>query len=284
MKDFSQAETILVPHDFTLVAEYAILHANNIARSVGLSVTVVHVVKNSRDRLAAKEKLEEIAKQNEEKSGILTKSVIAEGNYLSKIGEVAEMVNAGLAIMGTHGVKGVQKVIGSYALKVITQSDVPYIVVQEKPKENDKISNIVAPLDFSRESKQKLYLMLAIAKIFKSKIHIVADYESDEFTSVSMKNNIQYARNFLTDNELDHEIVELTHKNSGLVKETISYSLKVNADLIAVITSVEGKLSSLILGDSEQALVANKELIPVICMNPVGGLILTHGMVIAHGG
>ena len=284
MKDFSKSETILVPHDFTPVADFALQHANLFAKLVGLNVTLTHIVKKENDKEDARKRLEQIALKNETENRIQTKATVAEGNYLSKIGEVADLTKAGIAIMGTHGVRGVQKVVGSYALKVITQSDIPYIVVQESPNENQTIDNIVIPLDFSKESKQKLYAILGVANLFKSKIHIIADYESDEFTSASMRNNIKYAANFLSENNLEHTIVELEKKNKGLVDETLNYSLKVNADLLVVMTSVEGKLSSLIMGESEQVLIANKELIPVMCMNSMKGSILAHGMDIAHGG
>lgn len=284
MKPLSKTETILVPHDFTQVADFALLHANQISKLTRKSVTLTHIVKTDADKRDAERKLEKIAEDNKSKFGIETKTIVNVGNYLKKIGEIGEIVKAAIVVMGTHGVRGVQKLIGSYALKVITQSDVPYIVVQDEPGAEKKFENIVVPLDFTKESKQKIYALLTVAETFKSKVHIIADYESDEFTSKSLKNNIVHAEAVLKENGIKYEIHQLDSKNNGLIKETMSYCFKVRADLIVVMTSVDSSLSKLVMGASETALITNDALIPVMCMNPVGGSILASGMSIAHGG
>ena len=45
--------------------------------------------------------------------------------------KLAEQINASAIIMGTHGAKGMQKVFGSFAMKVIISTGVPFMVVQE---------------------------------------------------------------------------------------------------------------------------------------------------------
>ena len=284
MKDLSKTETILVPHDFTQMAEFALLHANKISKSIAKPVTIAHIVKSEKEKKDATRKLTEIAEKNTAEFGVETKTIVAVGNYLTKIGEIGEIVKAALVIMGTHGVKGVQKFVGSYALKVITQSDIPYFVVQNAPSQKGSINNIVVPLDFTKESKQKMFSVLAIAELFKSKVHIVADYESDEFSALALLSNIKYAKAFLTDNGLDYEVHELGKQNNGLIKETVAISFRVQADLIVVMTSLDSKLSEFVMGASEQALITNDALIPVMCINPIKGSIGPHGMSIAHGG
>ena len=138
--------------------------------------------------------------------------------------------------------------------------------------------------DFTKESKQKMFSVLAIAELFKSKVHIVADYESDEFSALALQSNIKYAKAFLTDNGLDYEVHELGKQNNGLIKETVAISFRVQADLIVVMTSLDSKLSEFVMGASEQALITNDSLIPVMCINPIKGSIGPHGMSIAHGG
>ena len=46
--------------------------------------------------------------------------------------------NAVAIIMGTHGSKGMQKVFGSFAMKVIISTTVPFMIVQD----NSEIKNI----------------------------------------------------------------------------------------------------------------------------------------------
>ena len=62
----------------------------------------------------------------------------------STIGEVATEIDANLVIMGTHGIRGMQKLTGSWALKVIVGSKAPFLVVQGPP-ESDQLHDIVFP-------------------------------------------------------------------------------------------------------------------------------------------
>ena len=56
-----------------------------------------------------------------------------EGEIFTTIADVAEELNASLIFLGTHGKVGMQKLTGSWALKVIIKSKVPFIVVQDPP-------------------------------------------------------------------------------------------------------------------------------------------------------
>ena len=51
--------------------------------------------------------------------------------------------------MGTHGASRWQKITGSNALKVITNSPVPFIIVQEKLIQDSGYDHIVVPLDLN---------------------------------------------------------------------------------------------------------------------------------------
>lgn len=269
MKDLSLSFTILVPHDFSEVADDALLHANKLSKVLNKPVTLVHVVKLDKEKKAALDKLDAIASKNKMEHGIETITSVVSGDYLEKIGEVAEIVKATLVVMGTHGVKGIQKLIGSYALKVITNGNVPYVVVQAPPQKQEGYKNIVLPMDFSKESKQKLNWAVYMAELFGSKFHLIADYESDEFTARALKNNISYAKSYLANNNFQYDIHELGKSNHGLTKETIRISKEANADLIVVMTTLDKALSEYVMGVPEQAIIANEAQIPVMCINPV---------------
>jgi nucleotide-binding universal stress UspA family protein len=284
MKNYKDSQTLLVPHDFTPVADHAIAYANGLAKVLNKPVTLTHIVKSDKEKSAAEHDLNIIAERNRNQAHVDTKTVVVSGNYLKKIGEVAEIVQASLVVMGTHGVKGVQKLIGSYALKVITSSDVPYVVVQSSPQGPVAIRNIVVPLDFSKEAKQKLNHVVNIAQLFQSKVHLVADYESDEFSAKAVENNIRFARGFLKDYYIDFDLIELQEGNTGLQKETLSLAERIQADMLVVMTSHDSKLSEFVMGSSEQVLITNEAHIPVLCINPVNTSVGPHGMSIAHGG
>tara|TARA_X000000950_G_scaffold36209_1_gene38694 strand:- start:148 stop:996 length:849 start_codon:yes stop_codon:yes gene_type:complete len=272
-------KTILVPYDFTEVAENALLHANNIADAMKFSITLTNIVKNEKDQSDANKKLAKIAAINLANSGINTDHKIVRGNYLNKIGEIGEVVNAQFAVMGTHGMKGMQKVLGSHALKVITNSKFPYFITQGEPLHKRGFKNIVMYVDFLITSKQKVTWAVHIAKLFKSKLHIIKDFEKDEYTNASVERNTNFIMGNLNKNKIDFKLHELSKKNDGLVNETLKLSKEKDADLIIVMTTGDGEkgLSDVVFGKKEQALITNDLDIPVLCINPFDALLSKHG-------
>jgi hypothetical protein len=72
------------------------------------------------------------------------------GNFINEIGNAASEVGAQLIIMGTHGPRGlIQSIRGGDAMKVITHSEKPFIVVQEKGIKETGYDNIVVPMDMT---------------------------------------------------------------------------------------------------------------------------------------
>jgi nucleotide-binding universal stress UspA family protein len=186
---------VLVPHDFTSVADCAISHAAQVAKSYNGDVYLLHVVSKQKEVEPTREKLKEIALKAEGKYGVNMHVVVRIGSIFEDIGDVASEISAGYIVMGTHGARGMQKILGSHAIKVISHSKVPFIVVQEKePSATDTYDDIVVPIDHADITKQKLKIAASIAKHFKSRIHIFADSESDEFLKKKLNQELSFAK------------------------------------------------------------------------------------------
>ena len=126
---------ILIPWDFTEVAENALEHGVKVAKMVDNDIRLLHIASKSyspeqKDKVNAR--LLKAAEDTEQKYGIKPGSIILEGNIFSAISEYASDSEASMVIMGTHGMKGMQKITGSWALKVIAGSKVPFLVIQDK--------------------------------------------------------------------------------------------------------------------------------------------------------
>lgn len=272
-----KGDTILVPTEFTDVGQTAMDHAANLAKLFNKSITLLHVLdtsiltwtpKRDDNEQKAQERLKNDAADLAYRTGLQVYPLLKKGNIFDTIGEVAEEINAGLVVMGTHGIKGIQHIIGSHALRVINNAHRPFVVVQRKPIGSNGYRNIVMPIDFSRETKQKLALAAELAKKFDSTFHLFAAYESDEYAARAVKNNLSYARQFLLDRGCK-VIAEQAKKGDNFPKATVKYAADVEADLIIIMTTLETGLSDLILGPDEQKIIANDEHIPVLTINPV---------------
>jgi hypothetical protein len=118
------------------------------------------------------------------------------GTIFEDIADFAAELHAKLVVMGTHGKRGMQKITGSWALKIISNSKVPFLVVQEKtvPK---SIENIVFPIDMQKESKEKLKITAYYAKVLNAKVHIFVRKSSDKFLLGQINANVLSAKKIL---------------------------------------------------------------------------------------
>lgn len=260
---------IIVPWDFSQVAEYALLHAVKIARSVANDICLLHIVEkgtrqHKKDELMVS--LNDIAKKTEKEYKQRVFGVIEEGSIFTAIPKYANENETSLVVMGTHGIKGMQRLTGSWALKVIVGSENPFIVVQEPPKDMDKFQNIVFPVDFKTENKEKLKMAIFMGKYFESKIHILKTTTTDKSLLRKTNINLNFAIKHLIQNNIEYEIHDMP--KGSLAKQTIEYGLDLKADLILIITTKNITMADYMVGAQEQYLIANSSKIPVCCINP----------------
>mgnify|MGYP003812358587 FL=1 len=257
---------IIVPWDFSDLAMYALEHAERIARTLDKNIELLHIVKEE-NLIAEKEKeLEKVALEANEKFGVKPSIKVMEGSIFTAISNYASDTKANMVIMGTHGIKGIQKITGSYALKVLLGSKVPFIVVQEKPQSEEKLSNIVFPIDFRSENKEKLYWAIYLGKYFNSKVHLFKYPVTDPSLMKKVNINLNFAIRFLIQNNLEYEIQTALKGEFG--KETIKFAQDINADLILIVTTKNISFLDFIFGTREQYIIANSAKIPVMVVNP----------------
>jgi nucleotide-binding universal stress UspA family protein len=260
---------IVVPWDFTTVAENALAHAAKIGRMINNDICLLHIVDEDIKVKAEGEKkslLHHIAEENAKKYNMTIASEVMKGSIFSTIAEYVNAKEASLVIMGTHGMKGMQKLTGSWALKVIVKSKVPFIVVQDPPPDQERYHNIVFPVDFRGENKEKMGMAIFMGKYFDSKIHILKTSSADKSLSKKININLNFAVKYFIQNNIEYEIHEVPH--GKLAQHTIDYANGIHADLILIMTTKNITMADYVLGASEQFIIANSSRIPVCCVNP----------------
>lgn len=260
---------IVVPWDFTPVAENALAHAVKIGRMVGNDICLLHIVDpgiNTRSEGEKKVLLRHVAEENSKKYSMNISSSLTKGSIFTSIAEFANSNEASLVVMGTHGMVGMQKLTGSWALKVLVKSKVPFIVVQDPPSDRERYQNIVFPVDFRVENKEKMSMAIFMGKYFDSKIHIIKTKSVDKSLTRKTNINLNFAVKYLIQNNIEYQIHEIP--KGKLAQQTIDFANKINADLILIVTTKNITLADYMLGASEQFIIANSSKIPVCCINP----------------
>jgi nucleotide-binding universal stress UspA family protein len=259
---------ILVPTDFSEVANNALNHAVTIAKAFGNSITLLSIVEESflsglfsgNQSGLVKEAIEaRLAKQAEELKNTYNVQVntrVENGRVYKIIAEIA------------NGASGLEQVIGSNASRVIQYAKVPVVVVKNQPI-REGYKRIVMPIDLSIESRQKVDWGIHVAKKFDSEIHVVYTGSSDEFTQNRINASVKNVENHLATagvRFVSSEIEDKMLENFGT--EVLSYAENMKADLILVMTHTEKNLTEMVIGTLTQQLVNRSENIPVMCIHP----------------
>ncbi|MBI3238367.1 MAG: universal stress protein, partial [Flavobacteriia bacterium] len=159
----------IVPHDLTSVGDTALEYALFLGNHVRTEVMVLNLVDNKAKIAPTQQKLDAIVASKQIPANVNVTVNVAMGDIFSDISKIANKERAQLIIMGTHGAKGFQKLTGSYAMKVITSCDVPFMIVQDGTK-HVEIKNIVVPIDLTKESLQIVSPAGDLARIFDATV------------------------------------------------------------------------------------------------------------------
>jgi len=268
---------VLVPFDFSEVADYAMHHAIGTAKWSDYKICLLHLINKDLNKSYLKhetfleeaiiKKIKEIALDKKIEFNVDIDYIIRENNDIySTIGDAAKEKGACFIIIGTHGKKGMQHIIGSYILKVITNSPVPVIVVQKRPFGRG-YENIVAPIDITANSIQKVKWAAKLAQHFDSTIHLISLNTSSKYQQQILKNlalvkelfdkkNIKYTENIVSCSKNDFP------------GEVILYADKIKADLLLIINESNRFVPGFMKVSSIEKFIFNPNKIPVMCINP----------------
>lgn len=253
---------ILVPYDYTNKSEFAFKYAIPIAKIVGTDIVLLHVVDDLTEEAQHHKKLEEVAEKFRSKYGVNIECKIRSGVVHQVIKVFAETIDAFLVVMKTQPPTQKEKLFGSRSIRVMSGSQIPFIVVQDPPKRL-AFRKVVFPIDFRAENKEKLIWISTLAKYYTPKIYLfkpkIKDYK--------VRNNLEFSKRFLEGKNIDYEIVSKTSDKS-LAEATIDFANEVDAQLIIIILKKNISKLNLLFGSADQKYISNKYKIPVMCVNP----------------
>jgi nucleotide-binding universal stress UspA family protein len=257
---------ILVTWDFTEKSEFALEHAILASKKLRCPIGLVHIVKKESDIKIAKERINGVISSKYPDLDPPPVPFVKEGNIFSTITDLANELEAVMIFMGTHGIKGMQKFLGSWALKVIAHTKMPFIVVQDKPKELF-FKNIVIPITFRKENKECINWVNYLSKHFGTHFHIFKAKHTDPNFLKGIDSNIFFLSKYFSSKNISFDIEE-AETDSDYVIQTVKYSEKVNADSILIMVTKDIGFADYVLGAHEQYIIANEQKLPVICVNP----------------
>lgn len=265
-----ERDTILVPTDFTPVADCALDHAIEIAKLFKHKIRLLHVVakKNNVEQLEKIEKrFSRICSSVQSQTGLDVSWLVEEGSIFDVISKTADQIEAEFIVMGIHGKRGVQFILGSYAYKVICSSKIPVLVVKNK-HHHVGYHNIVVPIDFSTDSTRKVNKAIKFARYFDSVIHLIGILNSSSSVyRIQKEALLKNVTDYILHAGVQVKSKVLVRPGSELDDEVIHYAQSVDADLIMIVAETAGHFAEL-FGRNDAEQIIDKSDIPVLTVIP----------------
>lgn len=270
---------ILVAVDFSECSINALEHGITIANKADAGIEMMFVVKpdSSKDLFTegaqtlsamVKDKFDELVEKYQKKLGKNPLTyMVKQGKVYQEIVTEADKKEVFLVIAGTHGSSGFEEFwMGSNANRIVSALRKPVITIRGGVSIKHDLEKIILPLDSTPETRQKVPFTAYMAKIFNAEVHILRVYTSNVIAVIRKVDS--YAEQVVKhlEEENIHYVLESVHADN-LTDSTIEYALKVNANLISIMTEQETTTRNLLLGPYAQQMV-NHSPIPVLSMHP----------------
>lgn len=229
---------ILVPTDFTELAEVAVSSAATLARKTGGEIVLLHVYEKQPDPdaesklivLEEKDYMEGLAVSHDMKGGDPIEEII---NY-----DATVIVIAGRELTGIKGFFS-----HTTAEKVAKHADCPVITVKSHT-DLGRIKSIVYPTDMRSEQQNLIDDLVELQKLYDANIHIVKVFEDDFILKRDMEKRL---KDFAAFNDLESYSVTAIEGNDE-AEEIMKFAHELGAQMIAMATHDRYGLEKLIGG------------------------------------
>ncbi len=266
--------SILIPVDFSKQSLVAVKQSYNLARFTNSKIILMHV--STKVEGEHKEDLEKLAEQTRRESGMSVETLNLKGDVYELTDKKAEELNAALIIIGLDTQVKFRSFLGANtASKFIRNAPCPVITIRSM-ENKPTCKNIVLPFDNTPESREKVPIVVQLAKYYNADIRIVCVFSpSDHKYEDEILPYLQQIKKFIKEKG-----VNCTNKSipsNNMVEAIVDYANKNDCDLIVQMNKKDLSIGELFVGNVSQKLV-DLSNIPVLSINPMKRESLSSGI------
>ena len=255
--------------DFTPTTDVVVDFAKNLALQKHAHVFLVTVVDQSDEKALneANEKMMPFCKTLKQ-AGINCTIEIATGPFFDVIASFLDKLHADLAIIGTHGKRGLrQNIFGSFILKLVKSLQIPSLVVQNQSTwPNGGFKNVFFPI--ASHSRFEMKIEQTEAVMAKDGIvSLYAIYKTDMLDD-RLKKNIALSEELFKQKNLNFKVIEedVQLYSVGYSRQSLVYADAHKMQLISVMAQVSNE-NKFFGNANKENIILNPTGIPVLCCN-----------------
>ncbi len=262
---------IILPFDFSERSMHTLERSFSIAEGIDGTIILHYIMTgNSENRDELREKLEKVAKESSEKTGINIKAVVTKGKPYKEIVKLASRENSKYIVIGTSSrFLDAEYGLGENTAKVLKKTKCDVIALNIGVARNS-IKNIVLPVDLTEATNQKVYNAIEIAKRYDSVINVVSILLTDDDEEIyNLELQMKLIKKTIEKENIicATKFIEAVKGKHNLAEVIINHSTEVNGDLIIIMIQQErGFVKRFVTSTSNEIIC--KSHVPVICVVP----------------
>ncbi len=287
MTEPTSKQQILIPYDFSKAAENALLYGIELARLFKCEISIFYIVTKIIAKLevkdievteARKKALGEIANRIISQEGIMANVYVFKGEVQQVIHDFYEKLNAIAVMAGMNSFKSKVHCFSSSSL-VTDYRDlrIPIIIVHDELPRKRMYENIILPLDFNRESKEKSAWSGYISTLNQSRVTVLTRKYKDAYFAASLRTNIVLVEKLFNNLGVAYELIKEPDITCDIDKYAVDYAWINQGDMIVIMATKEVAVDDLLFGLKEKKIIENKYKLPIMLINPRDDLYLPCG-------
>jgi len=231
--------SVLVPIDFSRQSVWALYAAAMLVRKNQGIIHLLHIVdsrinpgKDDIDK--ARANLLDFTLNYQQELGVSIIPNVETGNIFKTIGEMANRLGAKIIVMGTHGIKGIQKVIGSYAIRVILGSKVPVILIKDQFS-SEGFRRIIIPFEANTSLDMVIEKVIDSGRPFQSTVYLFTLMKTmSSFDKRKTLARIKRTQKQFISAGLESKSIIIQNDIQDFTDAVTRYAQNINADFIAL--------------------------------------------------
>lgn len=153
------------------------------------------------------------------------------------------------------------------ARRFIKPSRLPVMTVGLKLPDSNIFQHVMLPLDINRQHKEKALWAGYFSRFYHAKVHVLCGTYKDQLLKQKVKDNIDFTKKLYQNLEIDYELHEFSRSIDNIDQFSIFYAPEIKASLTVIMMTSFYTFIDVLFGPKENALIANDEGLPVLCIN-----------------
>lgn len=153
--------------------------------------------------------------------------------------------------------------------KWIFNAKIPSILLSEHTKLNCNYKNIIIPVNYRKECKEKMIWASYFGRFNQAVLHLVAANETSENLNRKIKATLLFTKKIFEQFKFEYKILKAQSKSNALDRESFELSAKMDSDLIVLMLNHQEGWFSTRFGPQKLKKYLCNEKNPILFINPL---------------